>query len=110
MVVSAALMSAARLADPATTAASTAARTRAYSSRSCPDSSRCRLLTNCKNFIFNFLLYGFLAALKVAFAHRLSNRLHKGQDQFLHTGTCPFGCIHCITYANGIAGSGPRER
>src|SRR5256885_1588 len=39
--------------EPVTTAANTASRTRAYSSRSWPDSSRCRLRISCLNVIFN---------------------------------------------------------
>src|ERR1051326_1439738 len=56
MLVSALPMSVASVADPATTAPRTASRTSAYSSRSWPDSSRCRFLTNCVNVISKFPL------------------------------------------------------
>src|SRR5215470_5419166 len=85
-------MSVAMLVDPATTAARTAARTRAYSSRSCPDSSRCRFLTNSKNFIFIFLLLWISSRAESSLRPSTRDQLHKGQDQFLHQGTCPLVC------------------
>src|SRR5437899_1869225 len=55
MVARAVLMVLAKVPEPATTAVNTASRTKAYSSMSWPDSSRCNLLINCLNFMLKLL-------------------------------------------------------